>query len=219
MQSNPPPEVARLLRSASLDVPSAAGKAETKARALAALREQQLGSTTQLTAFALGDTVTRLLGTVTLAGKPATSMRLAMRGAALGAVLGAAALGIVATHRMLALPTSVGTDVATGVAPESVAFAPKQSVGEPEPKVLTLADAERAIAQGKGSEFLAALDRLQGDAKDENGRNQTLLLRIRTLIGLGRMDEAKHLIEASLPEAKAEQAEQLRAIAQELRAK
>ena len=218
MQSNPPPEVARLLRSASLDVPSAAGKAETKARALAALREQQLGSTTQLTAFALGDTVTRLLGTVTLAGKPATSMRLAMRGAALGAVLGAAALGIVATHRMLAQPANVETSVAVGVESEPIAIA-GESVGAAEPKVLTLADADRAIAQGKGSEFLAALDRLQGDAKDENGRNQTLLLRIRTLIGLGRMDEAKHLIEASLPEAKAEQAEQLRAIAQELRAK
>jgi len=218
MQSNPSPEVARLLRSASLDVPSSAGKAETKARALAALREQPLGSTTQLTAFALGDTVTRLLGTVTLAGKPATSMRLAMRGAALGAVLGAAALGILATHRMLAQPANVETSVAVGVESEPIAIA-GESVGAAEPKVLTLADADRAIAQGKGSEFLAALDRLQGDAKDENGRNQTLLLRIRTLIGLGRMTEAKHLIETSLPNAKAEQAEKLRAIAEVLRTK
>ncbi|MGC4067220.1 MAG: hypothetical protein QM784_21775 [Polyangiaceae bacterium] len=210
LNSNPSPELKRLLDSAAIDVPTAESKARTKAMALLALRQRQLGSTTQLSAFALGETVDRLLGAVTLANKKVSSFHLAMRGAVVGVLVGAAALAVIATGRWLTRPTP---DVAPTVAAQPVSRAPspqatliRQSIREQSNfDSLAIRDAEHRLDSGDPEGALKRLDEATKSpgtgATDVKIPTPVVVLRVRCLAVLGRNAEARALGTRALAEA------------------
>jgi hypothetical protein len=174
-------------------------KIRAKSRALAVLREQQLGSTTQLTAFALGGTVSRLLSAVTLVDKPVSTFRLAVRGAFLGAALGAAALGVIVTQRYLQAPRGETATTLAASQAETIAPAPHQA--QPNDSVSlenTLSLVERDLTEHRPQLALQRLDDIATAPANPVVRDRATLLRVRTLLALGRPGEAKQVTDQAL---------------------
>lgn len=195
LDSNPAPEVKRLLDSATLDRPSLDSKVQAKARALSVLREQEVGSTTQLTAFALGGTVSRLLSAVTLVDKPVSALRLAFRGALLGTAIGAAALSVIAMQRFLRTPQE-RYDSSVATQPAAVVAKSPQEVLAPSANqvAIVLAQTERDLNDGRPLLALNRLDSVSSLALTAAAREQAMVLRVRTLVALGRDIEAQKLV-------------------------
>lgn len=170
LKSNPTPELERVLRSAALDVPSRMGKIDTKARALSVLRDQQVGTTTALSAFALGTTVTRLVGAITQAGKPVSPFKLALRGAFIGASAGLAALILIAAGRSFTSPDSTQES--------ALAASPLSSPGATESP---LALVEAQLQRGEAEAALTRLNALERLPLDPATRESAAQLRVRAL--------------------------------------
>lgn len=216
LQSSPSPELAQLLRSASLDVPPAKSRARAKAIALEALRSEELGRTTQLTSFALGDSVSRLLSSVTLSGAKVSSLRLALRGAAIGTAFGIAALGVV-TIKRFALPTPQSAySQAAGPSEPSLGEGPNKLATLQTVQTLTRADLAREIQAGRGEHVLSLLDAASRSTSEPLARYELTLRRIQTLMLLGRKLEAQKLATAALVAATPAQTLSLKTLLVEL---
>jgi hypothetical protein len=211
LNSNPSPDIKRLLDSARLDVPTPEGKARARTMTLLALRQRQVGSTTQLSAFALGETVNRLLGAVTLSNRKASAFHLALRGAAVGVVMGAAALTVIATGRWLSRPT-----------PDSAPAMAAQPVSDPQAKEAAprlpsptdslplggaaVRDAQSRFDAGDPKGAMLRLDEAEKELASIDGAAKrplpVVLLRIRCLAALGRTEEARVLGDRAIQEAR-----------------
>jgi hypothetical protein len=203
LDSNPSPDIKRLLDSARLDRPAMDSKVRAKARALAVLRERELGTTTQLTAFELGGTISRLLSAVTLVDKPVSIWRLAVQGATIGTLVGAAALTVLVMQRYLHAPEGTLT---TAVAGHSIPLQQEGTESIPPFDTRTqnensvenaLSLMERDVREGRPELALERLKPISTTKLAPNDFNHATILRVRALVALGRNEEAKRLVLAS----------------------
>lgn len=208
VKSHPSVRVRRLLASAELDVPTPGGKE----RALVALaRADRRIETTNFSGIALGTTVNRLIGAVTLYGSAASPWRLLARGGFMGAAAGAMALVAIVSLRWLEATPSAAQGTPLSQAP---------SPSEPRPSALTLEARERALLRGAAVELdagrpevaLASIEALLSAGPSAKALPQVILLKAKSLLRLGRSEEAKTAAAALLNAAPCPESTELRAL-------
>jgi len=191
-KSHSSPRVRQLLASAELDVPAQG----SKERALLALsRADFRPGTTNFGGVALGTTVNRLIGAVTLYGSAASPWRLLARGSFLGAAVGATALFAIVGLRWLEAPVA-------SPAGAPLSQPPLPSLSPPSP--VAVEARQQALLRGAAVELdasrpavaLASIDALLRANPSAKVIPQALLLKTKSLIMLGRIADAKA---ASLP--------------------
>jgi hypothetical protein len=208
VKSHPSVHVRRLLASAELDVPAPGAKE----RALVALaRADHRLETTNFSGIALGTTVNRLIGAVTLYGSAASPWRLLARGSFMGAAAGAMALVAVVTLRWVEATPSAGR-----VAPLSGA----PSLSDARPSELTHEAREQALLRGAAVELdaghpaiaLESIEALLRSIPSAKVLPQATLLKAKSLLRLGRAEEAKAAAAALLNAAPCPESTELRAL-------
>lgn len=180
--------------------------------ALEALRAPELGRTTQLTSFALGDSVARLLGTVTLTGTPVSSLRLALRGAAIGAAFGACALALVVARRGAFFAPDASSRLAASPSREFAAPGDRALLELQTLRTWTPEDVRRAVQTGEGPYVLRSLEEAAKQVTDEATRFELTRTRVQALMLLGRRLEAEQTVTQALSRASQEQAAVLKAL-------
>ena len=187
VKSHPSPSVRRLLDSAKLDVPTPG----SRDRALVALSHATFRpATTNFGGIALGTTVNRLIGAVTLYGSEASPWRLLGRGSLLGAAVGAAALAAIVGMRWLEAPA----DTARGVAAVRPTIAAQER-----PSTVAVEARQQALLRGAAVELDAgrpevALESIESLLRANPSAKvipQAILLKTRSLLRLGRVAEAQ----------------------------
>lgn len=200
LKSHPSARVKQLLASAELDVPPADGKARTLAEVSQHLA--RAAATTNFSGIALGSTVHRLIGAVTLYGSAAGPWRLILRGSVVGAITGALALAAIVllrwTHAKeptneltpLAQPRSV--PVATPSTTADTTRVPTNSGLELQARERTLLrDAAMELDAGRAASALESLDALIHDYPDSRALPRATVLKVKALLHLGRTTDAR----------------------------
>jgi hypothetical protein len=145
-------------------------------------------ATTNFSGVALGTTVHRLLGAVTLYGSDASPWRLIGRGSVVGAAAGALALAAIVTLRWVQTP--LPTSQTRSVAQQPVANEAPTSLDDAAIRNL-LSQASLDLEAGRAAEAIERLDlagRIHARART---LPQAIVVRVKALIQLGRMSEAE----------------------------
>lgn len=178
IQSHPSARVRKLLASAALDVPSAEGQRRTLA-ALAAADTRD--ATTNFSGIALGTTVHRLLGAVTLYKSGSSPWQLVVRGGLAGAAVGALALLCIVTLRWSGARTTDPTTHALVNAPMIAS----------EPAASALRGVELELAAGRNESALALVRAFLASNPESTLKLQAIVLEAKCLVALGRVAEAE----------------------------
>jgi hypothetical protein len=158
---------------------------------------QQRASTTNFSGVALGTTVHRLIGAVTLYGKQVSPLRLVFRGAAMGIAAGVAALMSITSLRWAHSdgPLAHAVDVASEV--------PAAAPVEAEQDAL-IRGAMLELDAGKAESALTSANALLARHPASKWVPKATVLKVTALLRLGRIAEAeaaaKPLIGAGTPE-------------------
>jgi hypothetical protein len=193
--------VRRLLASAELDVPPAGGKE----RALVALAQSDpRAATTNFSGIALGTTVHRLIGAVTLYGSNASPWQLLVRGSMVGAAAGALALATVVTFRWT--EASRHPLESHSLAQPPVAVAPESAEQQ------LLARAARDLDQGHAAVALESLEGFARSHPSSPALPRVTVLQVRALLELGRTDDAQACARPILEAAPIPEAAELRSL-------
>jgi hypothetical protein len=202
IQSHPSARVRQLLASAELDAPPAG----SKHRALVALAQlDHHAATTDFSGVALGTTVHRLLGAVTLYGSTASPWRLIMRGSMVGAAAGAMALAAIVAVRWTHSPADRKFDLAQ-MQPATARMV--GSVSETE----LVQQATRELDAGRAARALTLLDAYSRSRASLTYLPQSIVLRVKALKALGRDAEAAVVAKPLLERGTSPEAAEVRAL-------
>ena len=187
VKSHPSVRVRRLLASAELDAPSLGAKE----RALVALSQaHRHAQTTNFSGVALGNTVSRLLGAVTIYGSAASPWRLLARGSVIGAAAGGLALATIVMVRWIDAPSARGDAAAAAQPPTAVEMQPAISTVEARQEAL-LRGAALELDAGRPAAALESIETLLRFKPGPKTLPQITLLKTKALLHLGRFEDAK----------------------------
>lgn len=200
IKSHPSARVRQLLASADLDRPSAGGKQRT----LDAVSSLELRpSTTNFSGIALGTTVHRLIGAVTVYGGSSSPLQWIARGSAVGLSAGALMLLTIVTWRW----------VESGHAetqPQVAAYVAERVDVETQ-VVERLDSAERELKAGRPEAALQLIDGVLGRHPRTQFRNHAIVLKVKALVALRRLGDAEAVAQPILVGSN-QTADELRAI-------
>lgn len=199
IQSHPSARVRKLLASAALDVPSPEGQRRTLA-AVAALDARD--ATTNFSGIALGTTVHRLLGAVTLYNSGASPWRLVLRGGLAGAAVGALALLCIITLRWSESRSETATHTLANAAP-TISLEATSSA---------LRAAELEFAAGQSERALTLVRSFLTGTIEPAVRSRAIVLEAKCLVALGRAAEAEAVAQPVFSAGASAEAAELRAL-------
>lgn len=198
IKSHPSARVRQLLASADLDRPSAGGKQRT----LDAVSSfEHVPSTTNFSGIALGTTVHRLIGAVTVYGGSSSPLRWIARGSAVGLSAGALMLLTIVTWRW----------VESGHAERQPQVAANVDRADEAQVIERLDNAERELQAGSPEVALQLLDSVLGRHPGPQFQSQAIVLKVKALVALRRLSDAEAVAQPILV-GSSQAADELRAV-------
>lgn len=218
VKSHPSARVRQLLASAELDAPPAGSR--ERAVVMTSQRFPR-ATTTNFSGVALGTTVHRLLGAVTLYGSAASPWRLLLRGSVMGATVGAMALATIVGLRWARAPEP-NSEEQSAVNATVLANAPSERIANEPNSGATSGHAARDFALLRGAAIeldsarpeaaLESIETLLTSAPDPSLLPQATVLKVKALLRLSRLEEAEAAAKPLLSGQPCPEAHEIRAL-------